>query len=184
MYCPRCSQEQISDEMSFCSRCGFSLSAVKELVATGTGLVFPTGAAHRPQPSRGQRNARIGAWLMLLSLALTIVVAMLTGIDDGFAVLGLIPFLCFITGFIWMLYGVFFADKRAKAKQLAAPPQVPMMPGQFGSEARSPQLFAPRVAPVESFTPHRAKTAEIRQPSSVTENTTRLLDEEPDPRRG
>jgi ribosomal protein L37E len=33
MYCPKCSQQQVSEEVRFCSRCGFSLSAVRELIA-------------------------------------------------------------------------------------------------------------------------------------------------------
>ena len=44
MFCPKCSQEQVSDETRFCSRCGFPLNAVKALLAdeeggTGTGAV-------------------------------------------------------------------------------------------------------------------------------------------------
>jgi hypothetical protein len=30
MFCPRCSQEQISDDIKFCSRCGFPLTDVAE----------------------------------------------------------------------------------------------------------------------------------------------------------
>lgn len=184
MYCPKCSQQQVSDEMSFCSRCGFSLSVVKELVASGTGLVESVAEAYPPQLSGGQRNARKGAWLMLGSLALAILVGVLAGIDDGFAVLLLVPFLLFVIGFLRILYGVFFADKRATAKELAPQPQVvPMMPGQLGYNARISQLPPPRVVPIESFLAQRGKTSEIVQPPSVTENTTKLLDEESDPRR-
>ena len=183
MYCPNCSQQQISDEMSFCSRCGFSLIAVKRLVASGTGLVGPLAAA--PQLSRGQRNVRKGTWVMLASLVLTILAAVIIAIDDDFAPILIVPFLCYVLGFARLLYGVFFADKRTANAELAAQPQaVPMMPAQLGYNTRSPQLPPPRVAPIESFTPQRAKTAEIIQPPSVTENTTKLLDEESDPRRG
>lgn len=188
MYCPNCSQQQISDEMSFCSRCGFSLVVVKQLVASGTGLVQPTEEAYPAELSPGQRNTRKAAWVMLLTFPLLIITGVLTGIDDDFAVLVVLPFFCFLIGFLWMLYGVFFADKRAAkkaaiAKALASQPQgVPTVAGQFVPDARIPQLYPPRVAPIESF-PQRAKTAEIIHPPSVTENTTKLLDEESDPRR-
>ena len=33
MYCPKCSQEQISDEVRFCPRCGFQLDALKLMLA-------------------------------------------------------------------------------------------------------------------------------------------------------
>jgi len=33
MYCPKCSQQQVSDDIRFCPRCGFQLDAVKGLFA-------------------------------------------------------------------------------------------------------------------------------------------------------
>lgn len=35
MYCPQCSQQQATGEMRFCSRCGFPLKIVSQLVANG-----------------------------------------------------------------------------------------------------------------------------------------------------
>ena len=32
MHCPRCGQQQISNETRFCSRCGFQLGVVSELL--------------------------------------------------------------------------------------------------------------------------------------------------------
>ena len=116
---------------------------------------------------------------MLASLALTVFVGLLTAIDDDFVVLMLFPALCFVLGFLQVLYGVFVADRRAaRLKQ----PQ-PVTPAQLNTPTATPELAAPRVGPVESFSGHRVKTAEMVQPASVTENTTRLLDEESDPRR-
>jgi len=120
MYCPKCSQEQISDEMRFCSRCGFSLIAVMELVAASHALVTREAESQAGQVSPGQRNVRRGASMMLASLALTLFVGLLSAIDDGFAVLLLVPLLGFIIGFARVLYGVFIADKRAARKKAAA----------------------------------------------------------------
>jgi len=33
MYCPKCSQQQISDNIRYCSRCGFPLNVVVDLLA-------------------------------------------------------------------------------------------------------------------------------------------------------
>jgi uncharacterized membrane protein YvbJ len=46
MYCPKCSQQQISDEMRFCSRCGFPLGAVKELIANDGAELQGAGVLH------------------------------------------------------------------------------------------------------------------------------------------
>jgi hypothetical protein len=35
MHCPRCGQQQISDQTKFCSRCGFQLGIVAELLHNG-----------------------------------------------------------------------------------------------------------------------------------------------------
>jgi uncharacterized membrane protein YvbJ len=119
MYCPKCSQQKISDEMRFCSRCGFSLSAVRELIASGSAIVEHGAEAQAGQLSQSQRGVRKGACMMIAGLVLTVVVGVLSRINDDFAVLI-----------------------------------------------------------------QRVETAEMVQPPSVTENTTRFLDEESGPRRG
>lgn len=192
MYCPKCSQQQASDEVRFCSRCGFSLNAVRELVASSSNssssnsaLVEHGAEAQAGQLSRSQMGVRKGARMMLATVALALVVGLLTAMRDDFAIL-LIPLvLCFIVGFARVLYGVFIAEQRAPKvnREAAQPYAVPVMPGQL-DPARSPELSAPKVAPIQSFTAQRGKTAEMaQQPPSVTENTTRLLDEETDARR-
>ena len=55
MYCPKCSQLQISEEMRFCSRCGFALGAVRELVASGNAGV-ETGAGAPPRSGLAVRK--------------------------------------------------------------------------------------------------------------------------------
>src|SRR5688572_32658153 len=35
MHCPRCGQQQVTEETRFCSRCGFQLGLVAELLAHG-----------------------------------------------------------------------------------------------------------------------------------------------------
>jgi hypothetical protein len=185
MYCPKCSQEQISDEMRFCSRCGFSLVVVRDLVAGGEPLVKRDGETQPAQLSCGQKGARRAAWMLLTSLVLALFVGFLTAIDDDFAVFLLLPFLLFVSGIALLFYGVFVADKRAARKKATALQAyvAPSMPGQRGTVSSTPELYPPRMAPIESFTGRRAQTAEMVRPPSVTENTTRLLDEDADPRR-
>jgi hypothetical protein len=120
---------------------------------------------------------------MLASLAFTLFVGFMSAIDDDFAILLLLPLLGFVIGLLTVFYGAFLADKRA-LKGAASQPQYAgaTFPGQLGTPARSPELPASRMAPIESFPSKRGETAEMIQPPSVTENTTRLLDEESDQR--
>ena len=54
MFCPKCSQQQAADEVRFCSRCGFPLGGVKELLPRGprTPAPAPTPFARRAASGR------------------------------------------------------------------------------------------------------------------------------------
>jgi hypothetical protein len=123
--------------------------------------------------------------MMIASLVLTVVVGVLSRINDDFAVLILLPVLCFVVGFLRVLYGVFLAEKREARANGAASRRhvVPIMPEQPGAAARIPELSTPRAARPSRASQHRVETAEMVEPPSVTENTTRFLDEESGPRR-
>lgn len=182
MYCPKCSQEQLSEEVRFCSRCGFSIGAVRELIAGGNATIPGTEVPGEPR-SCGQKAVRRGAWIMLGSLAFTLFVGFMSAIDDDFAVMLVLPFLGFVLGLISVFYGTFLADKRALKRAASKSPVAPMTPAQLITPTRA-ELPASRLAPIESFSGKRGETAEMVQPPSVTENTTRLLDEESEARRG
>ena len=180
MYCPKCSQQQVSDEVRFCSRCGFQLSAVRELIARDGALEALEVRAMRRQLSPSLGGVRQGAWMMLASLPAALVVAFLAGvIDDELAVLLLLPIICFVAGFLRLLYAAFLTKSAPRAKGDGAQPHVTSAtPAQMGAAARSPALPPSHASPVAAYSPPGVKTAEMAQPPSVTENTTRLLDEE------
>lgn len=181
MYCPKCSQQQISDEVRFCSRCGFSLSAVRELVTSDNALAEGGAETRAEQLSRIQKGVRKGARLMLASLGMTLIVGFLAAMNDDFAIFAFVPFICFLVGFVRILHSVFWADRASLAKAAASQPHVVhAMAGQPVAAARRPELSPPPVVPIESFTARRAETSEMVRPPSVTENTTKLLEEEAD----
>jgi len=174
MYCPKCSQQQITEEMRFCSRCGFPLEGVKELIVTGgvlekQGLNSPT-----ERDDRFLCRVRKSLAIMLVSIPMLIVVGALAGIEDGFAVLLALPVICFLTGFFRLMYVTAKESSRQKVEAAVAL-------AQQNTSSRNAQLPPQRVIPVDNFT-QRINTAEMMHPPSVTENTTRLLEEEPAPR--
>lgn len=121
---------------------------------------------------------------MLGSMAFTLFVGLMTAIDDDFAILLFLPFLGFVFGLLNVFYGAFLADKRALKRAASKSQVLPMRSGQPATAARI-ELPPARMAPIESFPSKRGETAEMVQPPpSVTENTTRLLEEESDRRRG
>lgn len=173
MFCPNCGQQEISSDMRFCSRCGFQMGFVRELIVGGTALIErePTDRDSLWKAFRGMRR---GVWVTVVSFFLLLLTGMITAIDDDFVVLVLVPFLGFLAGFFISLYGAFVQGRRVK-KELMESTVLFQRPLQANMSARS-ELSAARITPVQTFSGQRAQTAEMRHPPSVTENTTRLLD--------
>src|SRR4051812_28477291 len=102
MFCPRCGQ-QMTPDARFCSKCGFILGGVSQLLITngvpGTG----DNAYQPPAPSERQNGIRRGAKGLFLS-------AVLFPLAFGLAILVdnpwplLIPFTVAIAGAAQMLY--------------------------------------------------------------------------------
>ena len=177
MYCPQCSQQQISDEMRFCSRCGFPLAGVKEIL-TGGGVMTPTVVPQIESHSKGFKGAKQATWMLLAALAITFPIAVLSAIDDDFAVLILVPALCLLVAFVRLLYAVFFEDRlMPREKTVQQPIVVSAYPGQPIASVRQRELPVSPGIPVDNFTSRGRRTAEVVQPPSVTENTTKLLDD-------
>ena len=70
MYCPKCSQPQISDEVQFCSRCGLPLLNLKEMVSSEGKTRLNISNKDKDTLSPRQKGTRQGVILMLLSVIL------------------------------------------------------------------------------------------------------------------
>jgi hypothetical protein len=120
------------------------------------------------------KGVRQGTFIMLAGVLLTISTGLLTVAEEDFVPLLFLPAICYIVGFLRILYAVFVQDRQAQRKkelQFSAPAPI----------ARQPtynELPPPRSVPVDAFVPPNRRTAEVIQPPSVTENTTKLLDDE------
>jgi hypothetical protein len=174
MFCPNCSQQEISSEMRFCARCGFQLDFVRELIAGG-GAFVERESPRRDSLLKAFRGMRRGVWVMVVAFFLLLLTGLITAIDDDFAALALLPSLGFLVGFFISLYGAFVQGRRVKTDLLQSNPgSQPQL--QWGTASN--ELFAMR-PPVANLPVKKMQTAEMRQqPPSVTENTTRLLDDD------
>jgi hypothetical protein len=168
MFCPRCGQQQVSEEVRFCSRCGLSLAAVPSLLASA---VEPAaGVSAGGVRTKKRRHIRRGAKVMFFSAVLFPVFLGLSIAADGPEPL-LVPFTVFLVGLAWLLYFVIFGEETPAEsaekgrKDLRDSRTAPALP---------PSTFVP----ASGFGQRRANTADMAQPPSVTEQTTRLLDED------
>lgn len=171
MYCPRCSQQQASDEMRFCSRCGFPLQVVSELLAGDGVLAMRQAEAETDQLSPRQKGIRQGAKLMLVGLVLGTVMALLSvfvlGRPEVFVSISTAIF--FMSGLARILYAYIFEQGVVTKKQDS-------QPARLGATACASTLPPPQTVPVTTFGTQRIKTAEIVQPPSVTEHPTKLFE--------
>ena len=171
--------------MRFCSRCGFPMEGAMQLLAYGGML-----PQYQPPPGEGtisprRRGVKQGVLLMLIGAVLVPLLGVLSSFAPGrigtpfefFAAASAI--LCFVGGPLRMLFAAIF-EEGAQTRQFVAPHSQPY------PHSYAPQLTAPQPARVSALPPppavntaaswrQRPQTAEILQPPSVTDHTTKLL---------
>jgi hypothetical protein len=177
MFCPRCGQQQATDALRFCSRCGFPLEGAMHLLAHGGMLpqYLPLEGEQKISPRK--KGVKQGALIFLLGVVLVPTFGVLYGWTDinlfGFFT-ALAAVLCFIGGPLRMLFAALFEEGAPTRPFIGptsyAPRAIPSPPA-----ARVSALPPASVNPASQWRP-RPQTAEILQPPSVTDHTTRLLD--------
>jgi hypothetical protein len=182
MYCPKCGQQQVDDNVRFCSRCGFPLASVTELLASGGTLHLAQTASYRSTLSPRQKGIRQGALMMLSTLLIVpvmgIVAVAMLGLPGE--LVGLTAVILFMGGLLRILYAVFLEESEPVRPPQATPHYVPPgSPARLSTPARGTALPPPQGTPAPSWR-RPVDTSELVPPPSVTENTTRLLDERPD----
>src|SRR5215216_1228543 len=101
MYCPNCGQQQVSDEMRFCSRCGLALSGLAEWLA-GSPLTMKRTDETQVDGSPRRKGMRRAAKLMFVSgVLLPVFFVFSLIIDEGAPMV--VPVLVFFVAMVWML---------------------------------------------------------------------------------
>jgi len=171
MFCPKCSQEQISNETRFCSRCGFQLNVVKALLAEESA---PQPAEIQKQKrSFSKRDLTFGAALMFVFAVF--VAAMTVSFVPGsslriiFLVIAWLALTVLIN--IKPIIQYFLREENNVADEKLLPSKLTAI---FNSEKQNAALPSAQSIPADFMMP-AANTAEMVPPPSVTESTTNLL---------
>lgn len=157
--------------MRFCSRCGLALTGLAEWLAGGALPVRPTEQTQPSEPSPRRKHIRRASKLMFYSLAaLPVFILLCAAIEEGGPLI--LPFGLLFISLMWMLYARLFIDNTTPAiSQATQQPAFASMP------ARS--SLPPAVNnTMPNIGRQQVRTNELAQPRSVTEHTTRLLDNE------
>ena len=177
MHCPRCGQQQISDQTKFCSRCGFQLGLVSELLMNG-GFLPQLAELYKGKTTFFTRkNGLIFTalwfifWVMMLPAFF--------GIADAEEVAGVSAVFGVFSTMMLLIISLAFLKRPPKPYELAANQMQPpaSLYGNVAMGALPPQQSQPAStyeAPVGSW--RTPDTGELtRRPGSVTEGTTKLL---------
>ncbi len=159
--------------MRFCSRCGLALTGLAEWLAGGA---LPAKRAAEIQPSATDSPRRKGirraAKVMFFSGVLFPVFLVISvAVEEGGPMI--LPSIVFFIGLVMMLYARLFSEKYPTSSSLSGQ-QTPTVSGPSARSALPPVTNI-NIPPVDR--PH-VRTNELAQPASVTEHTTRLLDNE------
>lgn len=190
MFCPRCGQQQASEEARFCSRCGLQLDALAEFIEAGGRPAALDAAEQLPVLTPRQRGTRKGILIFVGGLIFCLIALFLTAMKGDFFVL-LFPAAFILTiGVMRILYGLLLEDDSARKKQEKRLKKESKRSGRDErpdsarervrgklAGARGKELPPRRSVPASAYTRASADTGEMAAPPSVTESTTRLLED-------
>lgn len=168
MHCPKCGQQTNSDELRFCSRCGFPLSGVIKLVETGGELPVLKEADSVSVRSPRRKGVEQGAILIFASILLMPLVNLIASPYHEALI-----FFFLIGGILRALYALVFQEGSLRLSKPGGgrlelntkPDGISVLP-EPAKETLNNSLPQPNIS--DLFPP----------PTSVTENTTKLLKKE------
>ncbi len=174
MFCPTCGQQQISNDTRFCSRCGFLLSDVAQIVANNGVSPYKTPGRVSKKDSPRKRGMKQGAMIMLVgSLLIVPVIAILMPfLHFPVFVVPIAAVVSFVGGLLRIIYAAMFESNEDML--IVYEPNV-------GTQPHTPQNLLPaeKSIPASVYAPptqgNWMNTNDLAQPPSVTDNTTKLL---------
>ncbi|MBC7900546.1 MAG: zinc ribbon domain-containing protein [Saprospiraceae bacterium] len=183
MHCPKCGQQQVSEDTRFCSRCGFLLAGVSEVVANGGLLPGSQSTQLRSGPTPRSTGLKQGLFIFLLSfllVPLAIVISQALQADEFASVI--ITIILTVGGILRMAYALMFesgepsGDRHNEADIKAEGSNF------FNRQPKPNELPPHQSIPISAYVPAGTgawrDTNELNEPGSVTDNSTKLLQKE------
>jgi hypothetical protein len=178
MHCPRCGQQQVSNETKFCNRCGLPLVLVTELLAHDGSLPQLENMSQNRTFLNKKNGVIFGVfWFVFFTMFMTSVIGILGG--DELAGLAAVTG---VFGTMLIMIGSLVFLPSSKVPRYASLPQMPVSnPATLHAPPVQGALPPQQSIPVQTYAPPAAggwrtpDTGEFAKPGSVTENTTKLL---------
>lgn len=179
MHCPKCGQQQVSDETRFCSRCGFLLTGIAQVVAND-GAVPAANQTFFAAGSPRRRGVMQGVFIFLMSFLVVPLIAMVTVAINAepFAVAAA-AILLTVGGLLRVVYALMFESGNPGGQNAIAASQKA-----FSGRRDATELPPAQSIPVSAYAPPAAgnwrDTNDLATPGSVTDSTTKLLTKDED----
>lgn len=171
MHCPTCGQQQISDDTRFCSRCGFLLTGVAEVVANGG--VIPGSLENRTASTPRKRGLKQGLFVFLMAFLIVPLIVMLSiavGARPYVAIFSAI--LLTVGGLLRMAYALMFESSepggmtleeklvaRTQMPRASDAPALPAQPSMPASDYFSPTSARGAIQAIFRPNPEASPTA-------------------------
>ena len=177
MHCPRCGQQQVSDQTKFCSRCGFQLGLVAELLANGGFLPQLSELYKKKATFFTRKNGVIFSFLWFIFWVMLI--PSFFGLANEGEAAGVSAVFGIFTTMMFLIISLAVLRPTRKAMELD-----PHMMGQPANLYGNPPMGAlapPQSQPAQSYMAPEGSwrapdTGDLaRRPGRVTEGTTKLL---------
>lgn len=184
MHCPKCGQQQISDQTRFCSRCGFLLTGIAQVVAND-GIVPTPAPATFSIGSPRRRGVMQGTFIFLLSFLLVPLVAIICmALTIGPEPVAITAILLSVGGLLRIAYALMF-ESGAGAGNTLEQGVMAASQNMFTAKKEAGELPPAQSIPTSVYAPPPGtgrwrETNELDTPGSVTDNTTKLLHNEQD----
>ncbi|HLM00352.1 MAG TPA: zinc ribbon domain-containing protein [Pyrinomonadaceae bacterium] len=187
MFCPACGQRQLSEDTRFCSKCGFLLTGVTELIINGGALPQAVQQQRQSKPTKDsprKRGIKQGLFIFLLSFLVVPLIAIFTiAIEarEPFMV-AVAAILLTVGGLLRMAYALMFESTEPYGGGAMTPEENALNAAQnFLGKNKSAAALPPQQSiPTSAYVPPAAgnwrDTNDLSATPGVTENTTKFLD--------
>ncbi|HEX8138272.1 MAG TPA: hypothetical protein VF544_11825 [Pyrinomonadaceae bacterium] len=180
MFCPRCSQEQISGDVRFCKSCGFPLVDVAEALKND-GLVNRSVIPITQDLRKSVMKALVIMSLSAIFFLLTLILG--TPEPSYFVQFNmLVGVLCYLFGLVWIAHSFWkkskeiprYVDEQGRYLVLGKSQSLEDRRQESTSQLKEPDLS--QIVDANVLSGKNSKTSElIERPPSIAEGTTKLL---------
>lgn len=181
MHCPRCGQQQVTEQIKFCSRCGFLLELIPELLVNGGILPQLVELNQNKKWLTRKTGLKLGLiWMIFMWFVITPLGGIID-VDELSALGGVLGFagmiLSLIISFMFLENPPKFANTQNVNFRSDYMPQ--NLSGNVPSQgALPPQQSVPASSYVPPAPGRWQTTNDLTAPPSVTEPTTKLLEKD------